>query len=68
MNSTRLATNQSISQRPRKPYKPIATGERLYSPNQFRDLVRMRVNDLIQPDMTQCAGNLELKKIASTFL
>ena len=45
---------------------PIATGERLYSANQYRDLFPMRVVDIIQPDMTQCGGILELKKIAAT--
>lgn len=45
---------------------PIATGERLYSANQYRDLFPMRVVDIIQPDMTQCGGLLELKKICST--
>jgi galactonate dehydratase len=45
---------------------PIATGERLYSAQQFRDLFPMRVVDVIQPDINQCGGLLEVKKIAST--
>lgn len=45
---------------------PIATGERLYSAAQFRDLFPMRCVDIIQPDINQCGGLLEVKKIAST--
>ncbi len=47
-------------------YLPIATGERLYSANQFRDLFPLRIVDIIQLDLTQCGGVLEAKKIAST--
>lgn len=45
---------------------PIATGERLYSANQFRDLFELRCVDICQVDMTQCGGMYESKKIAST--
>ena len=45
---------------------PIATGERLYKAAEFRDLFPMRVVDIIQPDLNQCGGLLETKKIAST--
>ncbi len=45
---------------------PIATGERLYSANQYRDLFPRRVVHIIQPDINQCGGLLEVKKIAST--
>ncbi|MCZ6636017.1 MAG: mandelate racemase/muconate lactonizing enzyme family protein [bacterium] len=45
---------------------PIATGERLYKAAEFRDLFPMRVVDIIQPDVNQCGGLLETKKIAST--
>ena len=45
---------------------PIATGERLYSAQQFRDLFPLRIVDVIQPDINQCGGLLEVKKIAST--
>lgn len=44
---------------------PIATGERLYSANQYRDLFPLRVVNIIQPDINQCGGLLEVKKIAS---
>ncbi len=45
---------------------PIATGERLYKAPEYRDLFPMRVVDIIQPDLNQCGGLLETKKIAST--
>ncbi len=45
---------------------PIATGERLYNAHQFRDLFPLRCVDIVQPDLTQCGGLLETKKIAST--
>jgi galactonate dehydratase len=45
---------------------PIATGERLYKAAEFRDLFPLRVVDIIQPDLNQCGGLLETKKIAST--
>lgn len=44
---------------------PIATGERLYRAAQFRDLFPMRCVNIIQPDINQCGGLLEVKKIAS---
>jgi galactonate dehydratase len=45
---------------------PIATGERYYSAPQFRDLFPRRVVSIIQPDINQCGGLLEVKKICST--
>ena len=45
---------------------PIATGERLYRAAQFRELFPLRCVSIIQPDMTQCGGLLEVKKIAAT--
>jgi galactonate dehydratase len=45
---------------------PIATGERIYNASQFRDLFELRCVDVIQPDINQCGGLLEVKKIAST--
>jgi len=45
---------------------PIATGERLYGAQEFAPLFAMGVVDIIQPDITQCGGILEVKKIAST--
>lgn len=45
---------------------PIATGERYYTAAQFRDLFPRRMAQILQPDMTQCGGFLETKKICST--
>ncbi len=45
---------------------PIATGERLYGACEFAPLFALGVVDIIQPDITQCGGILEVKKIAST--
>ena len=45
---------------------PIATGERLYHSGQYRDLLANRLAHVIQPDLNQCGGLLETKKICST--
>ena len=45
---------------------PIATGERLYGAPEFREIWGAQTVDVIQPDITQCGGILEVKKIAST--
>lgn len=44
---------------------PIATGEMLYTKWQFRDLLRLRAADIIQPDVCCCGGLTEIKKIAA---
>ncbi len=45
---------------------PIATGERLYHAQQYRDLLKDRLAHIIQPDLNQCGGLMETKKICST--
>ncbi|HZO88076.1 MAG TPA: mandelate racemase/muconate lactonizing enzyme family protein [Chthonomonadaceae bacterium] len=45
---------------------PVATGERLYHAQQFRELFTHRLAHIIQPDLNQCGGLLETKKICST--
>lgn len=45
---------------------PIATGERLYHAQQYRELLSHRLTHIIQPDLNQCGGLLETKKICST--
>ncbi len=45
---------------------PIATGERLYHAQQYRELLSGRLAHIIQPDLNQCGGLLETKKICST--
>ena len=49
----------------RKSPVPIATGEMLYTKWEFRDLLKVRGADIIQPDVCCCGGLLELKKIAA---
>ena len=44
---------------------PVATGERLYRGTQFRELMERRLAHIIQPDINQCGGLYEVKKIAS---
>ena len=44
---------------------PIATGERLYRLTGYRELFERRSAHIIQPDLTQCGGLLETKKIAA---
>lgn len=44
---------------------PIATGEMLYTKWEFRDLLRVRGADIIQPDICVCGGVTEMKKIAA---
>lgn len=44
---------------------PIATGEMLYGKWEFRDLLKVRAADIIQPDVCCCGGLTELKKIAA---
>jgi len=44
---------------------PIATGERLLTKFDFANLLPLHAVDLIQPDVVQAGGILELKKIAA---
>jgi len=44
---------------------PIATGERLVSRHQFREVFEQRACHVIQPDLCHCGGLLEAKKIAA---
>lgn len=44
---------------------PVATGERLHSRHEFRSLFELQAADILQPDITQCGGLLETKKLAS---
>ena len=45
---------------------PIATGERLYSAKQYNPIFNKRLAHVIQPDINQCGGIFEVKKICST--
>jgi galactonate dehydratase len=44
---------------------PIATGERLVTRHQFREIFEQRACHVIQPDLCHCGGLLEAKKIAA---
>ena len=44
---------------------PVACGERLYGASEFAPLLCADAVDVIQPDITQCGGLFEVKKIAS---
>ena len=44
---------------------PIATGERLYSKWDYAELLKRQIVAMIQPDVIQAGGILELKKIAA---
>jgi galactonate dehydratase len=44
---------------------PIATGERLVTRHEFRELIEKQACHVIQPDLSHCGGLLEAKKIAA---
>jgi galactonate dehydratase len=44
---------------------PVATGERLHHKGEYRELFERQACDIIQPDITECCGLLEVKKIAA---
>jgi galactonate dehydratase len=44
---------------------PVATGERLHHKFEFRELFSRQACDIIQPDITECLGLMEVKKIAA---
>jgi galactonate dehydratase len=44
---------------------PVVTGEELYTKNEFRDVMEKRAADLLNPDVCNCGGILELREIAA---
>ena len=48
----------------KKTHIPFATGERMVTKWQFRDLLSLGAASLLQPDITHCGGITELKAIA----
>src|SRR5690606_36404114 len=44
---------------------PIATGERLHTPYEYRELFELQPADVIQPDITHFGGLLHTKKLAA---
>jgi galactonate dehydratase len=49
----------------RKTSIPFATGERMVTKWQFRDLLNLGAASLLQPDITHCGGITEMKAIAT---
>ncbi|OLC53055.1 MAG: dehydratase, partial [Chloroflexi bacterium 13_1_40CM_4_68_4] len=44
---------------------PVASGERIHSRHEFRELFEQQAADIIQPDLTMSGGILETRKLAS---
>ncbi len=44
---------------------PVVTGEALYSKSDFREVFEQRAADIINPDVCNCGGILEMKEIAA---
>ena len=44
---------------------PIATGERIHTRYDYRELLELQAADIIQPDITHSGGLLETKKLAA---
>lgn len=44
---------------------PVATGERLHTAYEFRELFELQAADIVQPDITHCGGILATKKLAA---
>ena len=44
---------------------PVVTGEALYAKSDFREVFERRAADIINPDVCNCGGILELKEIAA---
>jgi galactonate dehydratase len=45
---------------------PVATGERLHTRYEFRELFELQAADVLQPDITHFGGLLETRKLAAT--
>ncbi len=57
---------EATAQVTRQSRVPIATGERLVTRWQFRELFEKRACHVIQPDLSHCGGLWEARKIAAT--
>ena len=44
---------------------PVVTGEELYTKNEFRPVLEQQAADILNPDVCNCGGILELKEIAA---
>lgn len=57
--------NEALSEIARHTTIPIATGERMFSRWDFKDILAAGYVDIIQPDLSHAGGLTECKKIAS---
>ena len=60
-----LAALQKVSQAIAPLGIPIATGERIHTPHEFRELFERQAADVIQVDITHYGGLLNTKKLAA---
>ena len=60
-----LAALQKVSQAIAPLGIPIATGERIHTPHDFRELLERQAADVIQVDITHFGGLLNTKKLAA---
>lgn len=60
-----LAALQKVSQAIAPLGVPIATGERIHTPHEFRELLERQAADVIQVDITHFGGLLNTKKLAA---
>ena len=44
---------------------PVVTGEELYTKSEFREVLEKQAADILNPDVCNCGGILELKEIAA---
>jgi galactonate dehydratase len=44
---------------------PVATGERIHTRHEYRELFELQAADIVQPDITHFGGILETKKLAA---
>ena len=56
---------ETMAQLRRSTHIPIATGERLYSRFDYKQLLTLGAADIIQPDLSHAGGITECKKIAA---
>ena len=59
-----LAALQRVSQAIAPLGVPVATGERLHTMHEYRELFELQAADIIQPDITHFGGLLNAKKLA----
>jgi galactonate dehydratase len=45
---------------------PVATGERIHTPYEYRELFELQAADIIQTDLTHFGGIMNMKKLAGT--